>query len=34
MWQDVDTPDALAYARRLFIPSASPDYAMGEVASV
>ena len=34
MWQDVDTPDALAYARRLFIPPTSPNYTVEEVASV
>ena len=34
MWQDVDTPDALAYARRLFIPPNSPNYTVKEVASV
>lgn len=34
IWQDVDTPDALAYARRLFIPPNSPNYTVEEVASV
>jgi len=34
MWQDVDTPDALAYARRLFIPPNSRNYPVEDVASV
>ena len=28
MWQDVDTPDALAYARQLFVPPTPPNYTL------
>ena len=34
MWQDVDTPDALAYAQQLFIPPNSRNYTVEEVTSV
>jgi 1L-myo-inositol 1-phosphate cytidylyltransferase / CDP-L-myo-inositol myo-inositolphosphotransferase len=34
MWQDVDTPDALNYAQRLFLPSYSSNYTLGGIASV
>jgi len=31
MWQDVDTPDALAYAHRLFLPPDPLNYSLEEV---
>lgn len=34
MWQDVDTPDALAYAQRLFVPPYSSSCTVEGIASV